>query len=102
MMPAEVWLRKHVPNAPAQLLETMIASLPDEEESLPDALASAAVRLYAQVVAGDGGREDSLPLLAADALLTHAFQAQAQLDPSGLAALADRWSARQKLAEVPL
>jgi hypothetical protein len=60
------------------------------------------VRLYSQVVEGEGGREDALPLLAADALLTHAFQAQAELDPTSLAEFADRWSARGKLGQVLL
>jgi hypothetical protein len=102
MSEAERWLRERVPNAPAQLLATMIAALPDGAETLPDALASAAVGLYQAVVDGTGGREDALPLLAADALLTHAFQAQAELDANGLAALADRWSARGRFGEVDL
>jgi hypothetical protein len=100
MNEAERWLRSRVPGAPAQLLTTMISALPETADSLPDALAAASVRLYAQVVDGAGGREDALPLLAADALLTHAFQAQAEIDASGLAALADRWSARGRLGEV--
>jgi hypothetical protein len=100
MSEAEMWLRARVPNAPAQLLKTMIAALPASAASIPDALAAAAAGLYNDVVDGTGGREDALPLLAADALLTHAFQAQAELDPNGLAALADRWSARGRLGEV--
>lgn len=100
MTEAESWLRARVPAAPAQLLTTMIAWLPESAESVPDALASASFRLYEEVVGGTGGREDALPLLAADALLTHAFQAQAEIDPASLAALADRWSARGRLGEV--
>jgi len=100
---AEEWLRDRVPNAPAHLLKTMIGALRNEEDaSVPNTLAAAAVRLYSQVVEGEGGREDALPLLAADALLTHAFQAQAELDPTSLAEFADRWSARGKLGQVLL
>jgi hypothetical protein len=40
--------------------------------------------------AGRGGREDALALLAADALLTHALEAQAELDPDGVAEFAAR------------
>jgi hypothetical protein len=100
MSEAETWLRARVPSAPAHLLKTMIDALPSTADSLPDALAEASVRLYEEVVGGTGGREDALPLLAADALLTHAFQAQAEIDVGGLAALADRWSARGRLGEI--
>jgi hypothetical protein len=100
MSEAEIWLRARVPNAPAQLLKTMISALPASAATLPDALAAAAVNLYNDVVEGTGGREDALPLLAADALLTHAFQAQAEIDANGLAALADRWGARNRLGGV--
>jgi len=101
MSAAEDWLRARVPNAPAHLLKTMIGALPGSEDApVPDVLAAAAVRLYSGVVEGTGGREDALPLLAADALLTHAFQAQAELDASGLADFADRWSDRGKLGQV--
>jgi len=40
--------------------------------------------------APDGGRELALDLLAADALVTYAFEAQAETDVDGLIALADR------------
>ena len=38
----------------------------------------------------DGGRELALELLAADAFITYAFEAQAEVDATGLAALAER------------
>jgi hypothetical protein len=88
---AERWLRTHVPDAPPPLLTEMIEALGADDAPVPDALAAAAVRLYQRVVRGSGGREDALPLLAGDALMTHAFQAQAELDPAGLRALAARW-----------
>lgn len=97
---AERWLRARLGGAPAPLLEAMVEALPDPADGVPEALAEGALRLYQQVVRSTGGREDALPLLAADALLTHAFEAQAELDPAGLPALAERWSARGRLAEV--
>ncbi|HEU0051632.1 MAG TPA: hypothetical protein VFQ39_00600, partial [Longimicrobium sp.] len=63
-------------DAPPELLEAMLGRLPDEPRfaSVADELASAAHALYADLLAhGTGGREDALPLLAADALLTHAL-----------------------------
>lgn len=100
MSAAADWLRARVPDAPAALQEAMLAALPARAESIPDALAEGALELYRRVLRGSGGREDALPLLAADALLTHAFQAQAELDPAGLAALAERWGARGRLGGV--
>lgn len=102
MSEAERWLRERVLGAPPTLLEAMAAELAaapsDEATGVPDALAAAALRLYHRVVEGRGGREDALPLLAGDALLTHAFQAQAERDPEGLAAMAARWGAGGRLA----
>lgn len=72
----------------------------DEDLPLPEALAEAALVLYGRVLAGSGGREDALPLLAADALLTHAFEAQAELAPDGIARLADCWGASGRLGEL--
>jgi len=71
--------------------------LPDRDEAVPVALAEAALALYAAVARGSGGRDDALPLLAADALLTHAFEAQAEVDPNGVADLADRYGASGRL-----
>lgn len=69
-------------------MDRMISALaPEDHEQIPRTLAAAALRLYGEVAGGSGGREDALPLLAADALFTHAFQAQAELDPAALDAL---------------
>jgi hypothetical protein len=100
MSAAQSWLRQRVPAAPAELLSTMIAALPAEEGPLPDALAAGALALYARVAVGSGAREDALPLLAADALLTHAFEAQAEIDPAALEPLAARWGAAGALGRV--
>jgi hypothetical protein len=73
---------------------------PDADVPVPDVLAGAALALYRRVASGAGGRNDALPLLAADALFTHAFEAQAELDAGGIPALARRWGGSGRLAEV--
>lgn len=99
MKPAERWVRERLADAPPALLDAMAAALP-EDAPVPDALAEGALRLLERVARGSGGREDALPLLAADALLTHAFQAQAEADPAGVAALAARWGGAGRLGEL--
>jgi hypothetical protein len=98
--PAEQWLRERLPAAPSRLLEAMIAALPASATSVPDALAEGALTLYAEVLRGTGCREDALPLLAADALLTHTFQALAELDPAGIPELARRCGGAGRLGEL--
>jgi hypothetical protein len=84
------WLRGRLADAPPALLDTMLAALPaDADLSVPDALAAGALALYARLPAS-GGRGDALPLLAADALFTHALEAQAEADPDGVGSLAER------------
>jgi hypothetical protein len=92
------WVRARLADAPRELLDAMLAALPaDEALPVPDALAQGALSLYAALPA-TGGREDALPLLAADALFTHALEAQAEADPDGLPALAERVGAAGALA----
>ena len=93
MSDAAAWLRGRLPAAPPALLEQMAAALPRRQTSTAAALIDGALTLYRGVAAGSGGREDALPLLAADALLTHAFEAQAEEDPEGLLELAARCEA---------
>jgi hypothetical protein len=100
MTAAERWVRERLPDAPPRLVETMLAALPAEAPSVAVALAEGALRLYEAVVRGGGGREDALPLLSADALLTHAFQAQAESDPAGVAELAARWGGDGRLGAL--
>jgi hypothetical protein len=96
---AGAWLRAHAQDAPPVLLDAMIAALPAERsDSVADALAEAALGLYRGLLHTAGGREDALPLLAADALLTHALQAQAETDPDGIDAFNRRWGAGGALA----
>ena len=94
MTRAELWLSGRAEGVPPTLLENMVSALPDLEEEVPTALATGAISLYAAVARGDGGRADALPLLAADALFTHAFEAQAEVDPDGLEGLVLRCEAR--------
>lgn len=98
-MTAAEWVRARLGDAPPALLDAMLAALPaDAELPVPDALAQGALTLYAALLHGSGGREDALPLLAADALFTHALEAQAEADPDGVAALAERIGAAGALA----
>lgn len=100
MSPAEGWIRERLAGAPPALLDAMAAALPAGAAPVPDALAGGAAVLLERVARGSGGREDALPLLAADALLTHAFQAQSEADPAGVAALAARWGGAGRLGEL--
>lgn len=100
MSPAERWLRDHVPEAPPRLLTAMIDALPIDADRVPDALAAGAMALYGRASDGSGGREDALPLLAADALFTHAFEAEAQLNPRGVREFAAAWSGDRGLGSL--
>lgn len=100
MKPGEGWIRDRLAGAPARLLDEMIGALPSSAVSEPESLAEGALALYARVLEGRGGRKDALPLLAADALLTHAHEACAESDPEGLEAFAERWGGAGRLAEV--
>lgn len=99
-MTAAEWVRARLADAPPALLDAMVAALPaDAQLGIPDALAAGALALYAGLPA-TGGRADALPLLAADALFTHALEAQAELDPDGVAALAGRMGAAGALGRL--
>jgi GAF domain-containing protein len=96
---AERWLRRNAADAPPALLDAMLGALSaDAGEAVPDALAAGALRLYHALLRTSGGREDALPLLAADALLTHSLQAQAEIDPDGVDAFSRRWGAAGALS----
>lgn len=90
MTPAELWLRDRAQGVPPELLARMLQALPASGGAVPDALVDAAAHLYAAVAEGSGVRADALPLLAADALFTHAFEAQAEIDPEGVEPLVTR------------
>jgi hypothetical protein len=94
-------MRARLPDTPPALLDAMLVALPDDpRQPVADALADAGLRLYAGLLRGGAGarREDALPLLAADALFTHALEAQAESDPGAVCALAERIGAAGALA----
>jgi hypothetical protein len=85
------WLEERRPVPPEALRACLAATVTDAELPLPDQLALLGRRVLARVAGRpDGGRELALDLLAADAFITYAFEAQAEVDPAGLAALAER------------
>ncbi|CAN5816644.1 hypothetical protein BH23GEM3_BH23GEM3_22430 [soil metagenome] len=100
MSAAAQWLRTRLPEAPTRLMDVIVGAVPAEIAEIPDALAAGALGLYGAVLHGSGCREDALALLAADALLTHAFQAQAELDPSRIEDLARAWGAEGRLGRL--
>jgi hypothetical protein len=82
------WLRSRTPAAPAALIARVQAALGAESsavaEAAPERLLDAAVSLLEPLLAReDAGRESALDLLAADALVTYAFEA-ASADPEAL------------------
>lgn len=101
MSAAAAWLRQRGEGVPSALLQAMIEALPERaDDAVPEALVAGALRLYAEVGRGSGGREFALPLLAADALFTHAFEAQAEMSPAGLEALVA--TCQRELGEIVL
>lgn len=87
----ESWLETRRPIPPAALREHLAKSNHESPVSLPEHLADAGVTLLRRVLSHpEGGRELALDLLTADALVTYAFEAQAERDINGLTALAQR------------
>lgn len=88
------WLDARRPVPPATLLAHLEAAVTASDERLPEHLADLGGALVSRVAGhSDGGRELALDLLAADAFVTYAFEAQAEADVTRLAALADRVTA---------
>jgi hypothetical protein len=78
---AEAWLDARAVDAPASLRARMsraLAHSPDVSDSLPQALAEAALAELERVLAQPSERAAAFDLLAADALLTYAFEAAAE------------------------
>ena len=85
------WLDTRRPAPPEALRASLGAGLTDAALPLPEHLADLGRRTLARVASRpDGGRELALDLLAADAFITYAFEAQAEADVAGLADLAQR------------
>ena len=84
------WLESRRPAPPAALLAPLEAAVTDRAAPLPDHLSAVGRELLARVAASPrAGRELALDLLAADAFVTYAFEAQAEADVGGLAALTE-------------
>lgn len=85
------WFAGRRPAPPAALRARLEAAVRDSDDALPDHLARTGSELLRAVLGRpEGGRELALDLLTADALVTYAFEAQAEADPAGLEALAER------------
>ena len=96
------WLDARRPPPPAALSAHLRSVVADAAVSLPDHLARLGRDLLGRVTAQPGGgRELALDLLAADAFVTYAFEAQAEADVRGLAALAARVAAEGATAGRP-
>ena len=88
------WLDTRRPAPPPALRAHLEAAVTDSDEWLPAHLAELGDAVLARVTGRpEGGRDLALDLLAADAFVTYAFEAQAEEDVRGLAALADRVAA---------
>jgi hypothetical protein len=88
------WLAVRRPTPPAGLAERLRAAAEPGDEAVAQRLVQLGVALLDRVARTPaGGRELAADLLAADALVTYAFEAQAEADVAGLAALADRVAA---------
>jgi hypothetical protein len=82
---------------PPELAAAMSGAAPGDD---PERLAEAGFALLERVLGGRGERADALPLLAADALLTQAFEQLGRSDPGRLAEAAARWGAAGRLGSL--
>lgn len=85
MTTAAAWLEPHLANAPESLRKRMLDALAPAED-VPQALADAALNCLRAALAKP---DDALDLLAADALLTHAFAAAAEHGDEAVARFAE-------------
>lgn len=93
------WLSARQPVPPVIIGAHIAAEAAKHAGAPAERLGRAGVALLQRVVATPGGgRELALDLLSADALVTYAFEAQAEEDVDELIALADRLSTRGDLA----
>jgi hypothetical protein len=85
----EAWLDRHTAAAPPALRARVVEhALAGADAPVPARLAAAGQAALARVLAHAGDRSVALDLLAADALITLALLAQAELAPAGLSAFA--------------
>lgn len=91
------WLDARRPAPPPALRAHLEAAATESEKPLSEHLADLGGALVSRVARhSHGGRELALDLLAADAFVTYAFEAQAEADVTQLAALADRVTAGRR------
>jgi hypothetical protein len=84
------WLDTRRPVPPDAVRERLRRAVHDDSGDLAEHLAKIGRELLARVSAHpEAGRELALDLLAADAFVTYAFEAQAETDVSQLARLAE-------------
>lgn len=84
------WLDTRRPAPPAALRAQLEGAVTDAKLPLPAHLADVGRALLGKVASRpEGGRELALDLLAADAFITYAFEAQAEEDVGGVAHLAE-------------
>jgi hypothetical protein len=95
MNDATNWLAQRVVDAPAQLRARMLTALGTVSDSVPlhERLALAACDCLTRALRDSVSRDSALELLAADALLTHACEAAAELGSDTLTAFAAAWGA---------
>ena len=87
------WLSGRRPAPPPALAGRLVEAVATEAGAPPATLATLGARLLDRVTAAaTPDRRQALDLLAADALVTYAFEAQAEADVSGLTSLAERIS----------
>jgi len=84
------WLDERRPSPPPELRAQIERAVTDAGLPLPEQLSALGAALLDRVAARPlGGRELALDLLAADAFITYAFEAQAEADVNGVARLAE-------------
>ncbi len=88
------WLDSRLADVPLQLAEAVRALSGESLSDGPEGLVTAALHGFDVVVDGTGSRPSALELLAADALLTYAFEAAADPSLEGSAVKSVRLAAR--------
>lgn len=91
---ARAWLSLRAGAVPPALEAYMEAAVDDvlDDDTVHGALADAARGCLREAIARGDARAAALPLLAADALMTYAFEAAAEVDAAALRELSDAWS----------
>jgi hypothetical protein len=90
------WLEARRPGPPPLLANRLRAVVCESDLAAPQLLARLGLELLSSVAAQPtAGRELALDLLAADALVTYAFEVQTEVDVRGLGALA-QYVARER------